>query len=95
VIGAQANLWTEHMESARRVDYMAFPRLAAFAEAVWHRGDGFPARLSGHLERLAALGVNYRPLSGPRPWDARPDALGRPRTRQDRESELSAMTADP
>ena len=35
VIGGQANLWTEHMESARRVDYMAFPRLCALAEAVW------------------------------------------------------------
>ncbi|MFG1608987.1 beta-N-acetylhexosaminidase [Actinoplanes sp. NPDC049265] len=94
VIGAQANLWTEHMESSRRVDYMAFPRLAAFAEAVWHRGDDFGERLPVHAERLAALGVNYRPLSGPRPWDARPDALGRPRSRQDREAELSAMTAE-
>lgn len=95
VIGAQANLWTEHMESARRVDYMAFPRLAAFAEAVWHPAADLPARLPAHLDRLAALGVNYRPPSGPRPWDARPDAPGRPRTRQDRDDELSAMTAEP
>ena len=95
VIGAQANLWTEHMESARRVDYMAYPRLAAFAEVVWHRGPDFPARLTTHVARLAALGVNFRPLAGPRPWDARPDALGRPRIKQDRDAELSAMTADP
>jgi hexosaminidase len=95
IIGAQANVWTEHMESARRVDYMVFPRLCAFAEVVWGRSAGFPARLAEHLARLDALGVNYRPMSGPRPWDARPDAPGRPRERSDRESELAAMTAEP
>jgi hexosaminidase len=94
VIGAQANIWTEHMESARRVDYMAFPRLCAFAEAVWHKGGDFPARLAGHLPRLDALGVNYRPPSGPRPWDARPDAPGRPRSRADRDAELVRMIAE-
>jgi hexosaminidase len=95
VIGGQANVWTEHMESARRVDYMAFPRLCAFAEAVWRTGPGdfadFTARLREHLPRLDALGVNYRPLDGPRPWDARPDAPGRPQTRADRQAEVAAM----
>jgi hexosaminidase len=94
VLGAQANVWTEHMESARRVDYMAFPRLCAFAEVVWHKADGFPERLAAHLARLDALGVNYRPPSGPRPWDARPDAPGRPREHADREAELAAMIGD-
>ena len=94
VVGAQANLWTEHMESARRIDYMAFPRLCAFAEAVWHKGDDFAARLAEHLPRLDALGVNYRPPTGPRPWDARPDAPGRPRSRADRDAELTRMIAD-
>jgi hypothetical protein len=62
---------------------MAFPRLCAFAEVVWHKGDGFAARLGQHLARLDALGVNYRPPSGPRPWDARPDAPGAaPRARR-------------
>jgi hexosaminidase len=96
IIGAQANVWTEHMESARRVDYMAFPRLCAFAEAVWSAGErdfgAFSARLTPHLARLDALGVNYRPPTGPRPWDARPDAPGRPRDRGDREAELAALT---
>jgi hexosaminidase len=98
VLGGQANIWTEHMESARRVDYMAFPRLCAFAEAVWSAGErdfgAFSARLTPHLARLDALGVNYRPMSGPRPWDARPDAPGRPRERADRMAELAAMTGD-
>jgi hexosaminidase len=96
VLGGQANVWTEHMESARRVDYMVFPRLCAFAEAVWGPGDyaDFLGRLTPHLARLDALGVNYRPLSGPRPWDARPDAPGHPRSLPDRLAELHEMTAD-
>ncbi len=99
VIGGQANIWTEHMESARRVDYMAFPRLCAIAEALWSAPAdrdlaGFSARLGPHLDRLAALGVNYRPLSGPRPWDARPDAPGHPRSSADRLAQLHEMTAD-
>jgi len=95
VVGGQANVWTEHMESARRVDYMAFPRLCAFAEAVWSSGRRdfaeFAGRLAPHLSRLDALGVNYRPLTGPRPGDARPDAPGRPRRLDDRLAELAEM----
>ena len=96
VLGGQANVWTEHMESASRVDYMTYPRLCAFAEVVWVRHDygSFLARLDDHLERLDALGVNYRPLTGPRPADARPGALGNPRTLPDRLAELHEMTAD-
>ncbi|MGX6601171.1 beta-N-acetylhexosaminidase [Micromonosporaceae bacterium Da 78-11] len=98
VIGGQANVWTEHLDSARRIDYMAFPRLCAFAETVWGSSardfDDFTARLEPHLARLDALGVDYRPSSGPRPWDARPDAPGNPRDRADRLAELHEMTAD-
>jgi hexosaminidase len=99
VVGGQANIWTEHMESARRVDYMAYPRLCAIAEALWSPVAGrdfadFSARLEPHLSRLDALGVNYRPLTGPRPWDARPDAPGHPRSMEDRLAQLHEMTAD-
>ncbi|SDT79580.1 beta-N-acetylhexosaminidase [Actinoplanes derwentensis] len=98
VLGAQANIWTEHMESRSRVEYMAFPRLCALAEVVWGPAErdfgDFTARLPAHLARLGALGVNYRPLSGPRPADARPSAPGNPRTLADRLAELHEMTAD-
>ncbi len=98
VRGAQANLWTEHMESLRRVEYMAFPRLCAFAEVVWGPADRdfaeFSARLTEHLGRLDKLGVNYRPLSGPRPADGRDGAPGHPRTLEDRLAELREMTAE-
>ena len=35
VIGTQCQLWTEHMPTVREVEYMAFPRISAFAEAAW------------------------------------------------------------
>ncbi|MFC5722729.1 beta-N-acetylhexosaminidase [Streptomyces gamaensis] len=86
VLGAQANIWTEVMDSRQRVDYQAFPRLSAFAEAVWsplpapgaRDFAAFEARMSVHYARLDALGVDYRPPSGPRPWQRRPGVLGRP-----------------
>ncbi|MEU9703846.1 beta-N-acetylhexosaminidase [Streptomyces sp. NPDC047981] len=72
ILGAQCQVWTEYIDSPRRVDYMAFPRLCAFAEAVWSRNPrdfaGFQARLEEHLHRLDGLGVEYRPLAGPHPW---------------------------
>jgi len=84
VIGAQANVWTEHLDSARRLDYAAFPRLAAFAEVVWSGGERdeeeFLDRLATHhLPRLDALGVEYRPLAGPHPWQTMPGVPGFPR----------------
>ncbi|MCX4685778.1 beta-N-acetylhexosaminidase [Kitasatospora purpeofusca] len=87
VIGTQANLWSEFMDSARDIDYRAFPRLAAFAEVAWSAlpADpaardyaGFEQRLAGHLEVLDALGVEYRPAGGPHPWQTRPGVVGRP-----------------
>lgn len=87
VIGTQANLWTEFMDDVREVDYHAFPRLAAFAEVAWSRlpqepaerdWAGFDARMAVHRARLDALGVEYRPQDGPRPWQRRPGVAGRP-----------------
>jgi hexosaminidase len=46
---------------------MYFPRLCAFAEVVWSPPGGdlaeFEERLTGHLPRLDACDVNYRPLA--------------------------------
>ncbi|MGW1586088.1 beta-N-acetylhexosaminidase [Streptomyces sp. NPDC002386] len=86
VLGTQANVWTEVMEDAARVDYQAFPRLAALAEVAWSRLPApaerdfadFEHRMAAHYRRLDALGVGYRPPTGPRPWQRRPGVLGRP-----------------
>ncbi|MFJ2737790.1 MULTISPECIES: beta-N-acetylhexosaminidase [unclassified Streptomyces] len=86
VLGTQANVWTEVMEDQARVDYQAFPRLAAFAEVAWSALPApaerdfadFERRMTTHYGRLDALGVGYRPPTGPRPWQRRPGVLGRP-----------------
>ncbi|MFI6509378.1 beta-N-acetylhexosaminidase [Streptosporangium sp. NPDC050855] len=70
VLGAQFQLWSERLPDARAVDYRAWPRGCALAEVAWSggAGDGFDSRLRAHLGRLDALGVEYRPQDGPRPW---------------------------
>jgi hexosaminidase len=86
VLGTQANVWTEVMEDHARVDYQTFPRLAAFAEVAWSAlpapGErdfaDFERRMTAHYARLDALGVAYRPPTGPLPWQRRPGVLGRP-----------------
>ncbi|EFF91306.1 beta-N-acetylhexosaminidase [Streptomyces sp. e14] len=86
LLGAQANVWSEVLENQARVDYQAFPRLAAFAEVAWSAlpapGErdfaGFERRMTAHYRRLDALGVGYRPPAGPHPWQRRPGVLGRP-----------------
>lgn len=71
VLGSQGQLWTEYMPDPGRVEYMAWPRLAALAEVLWSpKGPrdfaAFLPRLKADLERLDVLDVNYRPLEGPR-----------------------------
>ncbi len=75
ILGGQAQLWTEYMPDPKHVEYMAWPRLAAIAEALWSpaqaAGDRsfehFRRRLrDGHLTRLDHLDVGYRPLDGAR-----------------------------
>lgn len=77
LLGIQAQLWTEYLPTPRHVDYMAWPRAAALAEVAWagpaqavSAVDEFEARLRTHLARLDAMGVDYRPLDGPHPWQA-------------------------
>jgi hexosaminidase len=79
LIGTQFQVWTEYIPDSRALDYMVFPRACAFAEVAWHgepagwdeSAGGRPAqhgRMSAHLGRLDAAGIEYRPLDGPRPW---------------------------
>ncbi|MFK7977728.1 MAG: beta-N-acetylhexosaminidase, partial [Halioglobus sp.] len=66
ILGAQGQIWTEFMKTPEHVEYMAYPRTSALAEVVWSPREqrdyaSFQNRLTAHLERLDALGVNYRP----------------------------------
>lgn len=63
VLGGQANLWTEYVGEGRHAEYMALPRLAALAEAVWSPKEardwaGFAARVQELFARYDAAGLN-------------------------------------
>ncbi|EHQ24939.1 family 20 glycosylhydrolase [Mucilaginibacter paludis] len=63
IIGAQANVWTEHVPTENRADYLVFPRMTALAEVLWTNKqdyDGYTERLNQSLARLDALNVHYR-----------------------------------
>lgn len=64
VLGMQFNLWTERVSTARRLDYMLFPRLAAMAKAAWQPDSRkstslFLKQLPVFLKYLDSLGVYY------------------------------------
>ena len=65
VLGTQFQMWSEYLTGPQAVEYMAFPRACALAEAAWspqevRNWDGFTTRLATHLQRLDGLQVNYR-----------------------------------
>jgi hexosaminidase len=64
VLGVEAALWSETLETMADVELMAFPRLAAIAEVGWSAQserdwDDFRERLAAHEPTLRALGVNF------------------------------------
>ena len=64
VLGAQANMWTEYMENTRKVEYMAFPRMAALSEVLWSIKEkkdwnDFEKRLMVQFKRYDRWKVNY------------------------------------
>ena len=79
LIGAQFQVWTEYIRDGRSLEYMIFPRACALADVAWTGrpvalADGEPSRavlltrIGAHLRRLDAAGLEYRPPTGPRPW---------------------------
>lgn len=65
ILGGQANLWTEYIETGDKAEYMVFPRMLAIAESVWSTPENknfadFKRRLAGNLPLLDKQNVNYR-----------------------------------
>ncbi len=65
IIGVQANMWTEYMETPAKAEYMLFPKLFSLAEIAWtplNRKNYLnfnEARVPLHIERLDRQGTNY------------------------------------
>lgn len=65
IIGIEAPLWTEFVESNEYRQFMTYPRLAGVAEVAWSpKGNknlrGFQKRMKEQYNRYKAQGVNYR-----------------------------------
>ncbi|MGP4017118.1 beta-N-acetylhexosaminidase [Saccharopolyspora sp. 5N708] len=72
VLGVEAPLWSETLENSEHIEFMAFPRLPAFAELGWSpKGaqdwESFRQRLATHGPRLTTSSINYYP-STQIPW---------------------------
>ncbi|WP_316841159.1 family 20 glycosylhydrolase [Pedobacter gandavensis] len=65
VIGVQANLWTEYVQTPAKVEYMIMPRIFSLAEIAWSQPERkdlknfSEERLPVHLARLDKTGTNY------------------------------------
>jgi hexosaminidase len=64
ILGAQANLWTEYINTPEHAEYMLFPRIAALSEVLWGTSNPneykvFETRLIQHFERYEKKGINY------------------------------------
>ncbi|MGL2965014.1 beta-N-acetylhexosaminidase [Flavobacterium sp. XGLA_31] len=64
ILGAQANLWTEYIDTPEKVEYMIFPRMLALSEVLWGTSKpsdyaNFQKRLTQQLKILEAKKINY------------------------------------
>ena len=64
ILGVEACLWTEHVQTPKYAEYMLLPRLGALAEVAWSPTEkrdwaNFQKRLPGYLDWLKVQG--YRP----------------------------------
>lgn len=63
IIGVQANIWGEYIQTTDYFEYMTFPRLLAMAEVQWTQPenknfDEFTHRLAEDFKRLDYYGIN-------------------------------------
>lgn len=64
ILGVEAPLWAETLDSIYEIEYMAFPRLAGVAELGWSRAESlnwndYRLRLAAQSPRWTALGINF------------------------------------
>lgn len=64
ILGAQGNVWSEHMKNPKEVEYMVFPRMSALSEVLWSPKDSrnwteFSSKLTFMYKRYELWGANY------------------------------------
>jgi hexosaminidase len=66
ILGGQTNIWTEYINNASKVEYMAFPRLSAVSEVLWsprakRDWDSFKTRIRRHYDFYRMWGIKFNP----------------------------------
>lgn len=66
ILGVEAPLWSETIDSMDDIEYLLFPRITAVAEVGWtpseKRGwESYSARIGNHGARWSLLGIDYYP----------------------------------
>jgi hexosaminidase len=64
IIGIEAPLWSETLETMADIEYMMFPRLLGYSEVGWSENSAkdfadYRHRLAAHGRQLETLGINY------------------------------------
>lgn len=64
VIGVEAPLWAETIETLDDIEYLMFPRIAGIAEIGWtvsedRNWEEYQIRLGQHRDRMKAMGIDF------------------------------------
>ncbi len=64
IVGIEAPLWGETIETMDDIEYLVFPRLPGYAELGWSKNtnkswDGYRIRLGKQKERFKYMNINY------------------------------------
>lgn len=62
ILGGQANLWTEYINTFSHLEYMAYSRGLAMSEALWSEGknyNNFLTRYEKHADYSKNTGINF------------------------------------
>jgi len=64
LLGAQANVWTEYIQTTTQIEYMILPRMTALSEIVWSETESkdwedFSERLKHFSKVYEKMDLNY------------------------------------
>ena len=63
ILGIEAPLWTETVQTMRDIEYLVFPRLPGIAERAWSAEgecwEEYRQRLAAHGRHMQAMGINF------------------------------------
>ena len=63
ILGLEAPLWTETIQTMKDIEYMTFPRIPGVAELAWspkgHSWEEYRQRIAAHGKHMETMGINF------------------------------------